>query len=63
MELNGNTFVKTLHVFVPGTGCFFPTREIAINYGTSPNGVGLWVETIEFDGKTWFRAGNVNVWN
>lgn len=63
MTLNGNKFVKVSHVFVEGRGCFFQTRDIAIDQGTSANGVGLWVETIEFDGQTWFRAGNENVWS
>lgn len=61
--LNGNKFVSGQHVFVAGTGCYFPTLEIAIKEGTSPNGVGLWSEELVFDGKTFFRAGNLNVWN
>ena len=63
MKINGNSLVKTLHLFIEGQGTFFPTREIAIDHGTSPNGTGLWVETVTFDGKTWFKAGNTNVWN
>ena len=63
MKINGNKFVKVPHLFVAGKGTFFPTQQIAIDHGTSPNGYGLCVETIEFDGKTWFQAGNTNVWN
>lgn len=58
--LNGNKFVKTEHVFVVGDGCYFATEQEAINQGTSSNGVGLWTKTLEFDGKTWFQAGNTN---
>ncbi len=61
--LNGNKFVKIPHVFIQGTGCFFETQVIAVKEGKSPGGVGLWSESIEFEGKTWFRAGNLNSWD
>jgi hypothetical protein len=63
MKLNGNRFVKVPHLFVEGKGTFFPTQQIAVDHGTSPNGTGLWVKTVEFNGQTWFQAGNTNVWN
>jgi hypothetical protein len=60
---NGNKLVKAPHIFVPGQGCFWPDEATAIAHGTSPNGVGLWVETIEFEGATHYQAGNSNVWD
>lgn len=63
MTRNGNKFVKAQHVFVPGDGCYFESLAKAVEMGTSPNGVGLWTKTIEFDGATWYMAGNENVWN
>lgn len=62
-ELNGNPHVNVPHVFVPGKGCYFETREMAIHQGVSRNGVGLWVDELEFAGKTYFKAGNTNVWD
>lgn len=63
VEVNGNRFVKQPHIFIQGEGCYFPTLEIAIAQGTSPNGVGLWTKQIEFNGSTYFKAGNTNVWH
>lgn len=60
---NGNPYVKIPHIFVPHQGTFFPTREIAIEQGTTPNGVGLWEKTFEHNGKTYFKAGNTNCWD
>ena len=60
---NGNKFVKAEHVFVIGDGCYYSTMDEAVKQGTSPNGTGLWHRTIEFDGKTWYQAGNNNCWD
>ncbi len=60
--LNGNKFAKELHVFVNGKGTYYPTKEIALKNGLHPNFVGLWIDTIEFDGNTWYQAGNTNVY-
>lgn len=61
--LNGNKFVKTRHIFIQNVGCYFPTMQEAVKEGTSPNGVGLWSEELIHGGETFFRAGNLNVWN
>lgn len=61
--LNGNSFVKVPHLFVPGKGTFYPSREIAIDQAYSANGVGLWVESYEHEGVEYFRAGYSNCWD
>jgi hypothetical protein len=61
--LNGNKFVKVPHLFVVGKGTFFPTAEIAQAQAYSANGVGMWTEEIEHDGKTYFQSGYTNVWD
>ena len=65
-KLNGNQFVKETHVFVPegeGRGCYFPSMQKALDHGTSPNGTGLWIKTLEYGGQTWYQAGNENVFD
>jgi hypothetical protein len=62
-KLNGNQFVKTEHVFVPGEGCFFPSAEKAMSE-LSYNAIGKHVCAIlELGGKTWFQAGATNIWD
>ena len=62
--LNGNSFCKQIpHLFVYGVGCYLPFPVDAVKAGTSPNGVGQWMDSIEFEGQTWFLAGNLNVWD
>lgn len=61
--LNTNPFVTVPHLFVVGTGTFFPTAEIARQQAYSPNGVGMWTETTEHEGQTYFRSGYTNCWD
>jgi len=61
--LNGNSMVKIEHVFVKDAGCFFATREIALREGVGPNAGGVWEKTITAFGRTWFQAGQLNVWD
>lgn len=61
--LNGNKMVTIEHVFVEGAGCFFATREIAHREGVGPNASGIWEKTITALGRTWFKAGQLNVWD
>jgi hypothetical protein len=61
--INGNSFIKIPHLFVPGKGTFFADKETAVRQGTSPNGVGLWFDEFTFEGATWYQAGNLNCWD
>lgn len=61
--LNGNPMVEAEHVFIKGDGCYYPTKEIAYRIGVGPNASGVWGKTITAFGKTWFQAGQDNVWD
>jgi hypothetical protein len=61
--VNGNRFVKTPHLFVPGKGTYYPSKEAALKAAYSPNGVGLWCETYTYLDQTWFQFGYTNIWD
>jgi|GEM_PF-5195170 len=66
-KLNGNRFVKRTHLFVSETeeayrGCWFTSEAAAIAEAYTPNGVGLHVEQMSYEGRTWYRAGYTNFW-
>lgn len=58
--VNGNKFVKEPHIFVPGQGTFYQTKEMAVKKGTSPNGVGYWEKAYSYESHTYYQAGNTN---
>ena len=61
--VNGNPRIKADHIFVKGQGPFYPTLEIAIEEGHIRGGVGHWEKTFDYEGKTYFQAGNTNMWD
>ena len=70
MELNGNEFVtkKTNgacdHVFVMHGGCYFPTKDFAKKFSSeNANSTGLYYQSINFDGKEWFKLCASNAWD
>jgi hypothetical protein len=64
MEHNGNKFVNAEHVFVEGKGCFFPSIESSReNSAINGNSVGIICQTIEYNGSTWYRHQETNVWD
>lgn len=59
---NGNRFVQKPHIFVPGNGCYYDTKESA-REGMSSNAVGVHFTELEFEGKTYYQALATNYWD
>jgi len=60
---NSNKFVKENHVFIKGKGTFYETKKLASKYNIKTgNEVGLFLETLEVEGREIFKESNSNVW-
>ena len=61
---NSNKFVKVDHVFIPGEGSFYETRELAIsNYGKTGNEIGFHIVEFLHEGVIVFKGAQINVFD
>ena len=57
---------KIISVYSQGKGRFYPTEEIAMSknpWYTKGNGVGFYFKTFDFNGKTYYKYLNRNVFD
>ena len=59
---NGNQFVKEPHIWIPGDGVYYATKADA-ERNISANACDCYGETMGYNGKTWYRIVNRNVWD
>lgn len=59
---NGNKFVKEPHIWIPGDGVYYASKWDA-EHNISANAYDCYGETIEYNGKTWYRIVSRNVYD